>query len=90
MNVGRGSALDEEALCAALHRGSLAGAVLDVFQQEPLPVDHPFWQTPNLLITSHSSAPSFPKDIARLFSENYRRYLAGEPLMYLVDFTKEY
>lgn len=90
INVGRGSAVDDAALCAALERGALAGAVLDVFNQEPLPTDHPFWRTPNLLITSHSSAPSFPEDIARLFCDNYRRYVAGEPLKYRVDFEKGY
>ncbi|MFZ5881819.1 MAG: D-2-hydroxyacid dehydrogenase [Chloroflexota bacterium] len=89
-NVGRGSAVDESALAAALAGGRLRGAVLDVFQQEPLPPDHVFWRTPNLLITSHTSAPSFPKDIAALFIENYRRYVSGEPLNYRVDFTRGY
>jgi phosphoglycerate dehydrogenase-like enzyme len=90
MNVGRGSAVDEAALCDALRRGALAGAILDVFNSEPLPPEHPFWSTPNLLITSHSAAPSFPADIARLFIENYRRYVAGEPLKYQVDFKQGY
>lgn len=90
INVGRGSAVDEAALCAALRSGALAGAVLDVFNQEPLPAQHPFWSTPNLFITSHTAAPSFPQDLARLFAENYRCYLAGEPLRYRVDFTQGY
>ena len=90
INVGRGSAVDETALCNALQRGSLAGAVLDVFNTEPLPAEHPFWRTPNLFITSHSAAPSFPADIAQVFVENYRRYTAGEPLKYQVDFEKGY
>jgi phosphoglycerate dehydrogenase-like enzyme len=89
-NMGRGSAVDESALAAALAGGRLRGAVLDVFQQEPLPPDHVFWRTPNLLITSHTSAPSFPKDIAALFIENYRRYVSGEPLNHRVDFTRGY
>jgi phosphoglycerate dehydrogenase-like enzyme len=90
MNVGRSSAVDEAALIAALRQGALAEAVLDVFHQEPLPEEHPFWTTPNLLITSHTSAPSFPAEIARLFCENYRRYVVGEPLKYQVHFERGY
>ncbi len=77
VNVGRGSALDETALVQALEKGKVAGAVLDVFEQEPLPEAHPFWTTPNLLITFHTSAPSFPADITALFVENYYRYVNG-------------
>jgi phosphoglycerate dehydrogenase-like enzyme len=90
INVGRGSAVDENALRDALWRGALAGAVLDVFNEEPLPPGHPFWTTPNLLITSHTSAPRIPADIARLFTENYWRYIFGQPLKYLVDFERGY
>jgi phosphoglycerate dehydrogenase-like enzyme len=90
INVGRGSAVDDAALIAALETGALAGAVLDVFEQEPLPPEHPFWRTPNLLITSHTSAPSFPAQIAGLFIENYRRYMAGLPVLYPVDFERGY
>lgn len=90
INVGRGSAVDDAALIAALETGALAGAVLDVFEQEPLPPVHPFWTTTNLLITSHTSAPSFPAQIAGLFAENYRRYLAGGPVKYQVDFERGY
>lgn len=90
LNVGRGSAVDESALAEALSQGRLRGAVLDVFQQEPLPPDHIFWRTPNLLITSHTAAPSFPADIAALFIENYRRFVNGQPLKYQVDFERGY
>jgi phosphoglycerate dehydrogenase-like enzyme len=90
INVGRGSAVDESALLTALETGALAGAVLDVFEQEPLPAGHPLWSAPNVFITSHSSAPSFPADLAEVFCANYRRYAAGEPLQYLVDFTRGY
>jgi phosphoglycerate dehydrogenase-like enzyme len=90
LNVGRGSAVDESALTQALNTGRLRGAVLDVFQQEPLPPDHIFWRTPNLLITSHTAAPSFPKDIAALFIDNYRLYIDGKPLKYQVDFERGY
>ena len=90
VNVGRGSALDESALIHALETKKIAAAVLDVFEQEPLPKEHPFWNTPNLLITFHTSAPSLPADITQLFIENYRRFLKGEELMYRVDFSCGY
>jgi phosphoglycerate dehydrogenase-like enzyme len=90
VNPGRGSVVDEAALADALQSGRMAGAVLDVFQQEPLPPDHVFWRTPNVVITSHTAAISFPKDIAPVFIDNYRRLVAGEPLKYRVDFEAGY
>jgi phosphoglycerate dehydrogenase-like enzyme len=90
INVGRGSAVDESALLNALNQNKLAGAVLDVFEQEPLPTDHPFWTTPNLLMTFHTSAPSLPEDLAKLFIENYKLFHAGKPLKHQVDFEKGY
>jgi phosphoglycerate dehydrogenase-like enzyme len=85
-----GSAVEQDALIAALEAGKLAGAVLDVFEQEPLPAGHPFWSAPNTIITSHTSAPSFPVEITKVFIENYRRYEAGEALKYRVDFERGY
>ncbi len=90
INVGRGTALDELALIHALETKKLAAAVLDVFEQEPLPKEHPFWRTPNLLMTFHTSAPSLPADITKLFIENYHHYINGEELMYRVDFVRGY
>ncbi len=90
INPGRGSVVDERALADALQNGRLAGAVLDVFEQEPLPADHVFWRTPNVLITSHTAALSVPEDIAPVFVDNYRRWTAGEPLRYQVDFEAGY
>jgi phosphoglycerate dehydrogenase-like enzyme len=90
VNPGRGGIVDEPALAAALAGGRLAGAVLDVFQEEPLPRDHVFWRTPNLLITAHTAALSVPEDIAPVFIENYRRLLRAEPLKYRVDFDLGY
>ena len=90
INVGRGSAVDESALVEALETGAIAGSVLDVLGQEPLPAGHPLWFAPNTFITSHTSAPSFPQDIARLFIENYRLYAEGKPLKYVVDFERGY
>jgi phosphoglycerate dehydrogenase-like enzyme len=90
INVGRGSTVDELALVAALETGAIAGSVLDVFEQEPLPAGHPLWSAPNTFITGHTSAPSFPQDIAKLFIENYRLYIQGQPLNYVVDFENGY
>jgi phosphoglycerate dehydrogenase-like enzyme len=90
INVGRGAAVDEDALVAALARHQIAGAVLDVFQHEPLPPDHPLWRQPNAIITSHTAALSFPHQIAPLFAGNYRRWQAGEPLLHQVRFELGY
>ena len=90
VNVGRGNAVDESALVKALNSNTIAGAVLDVTEQEPLPEDHPLWTTPNLLLTFHTSAISYPEDIVKLFVENYHLYLEGKPLKYVVDFERGY
>jgi phosphoglycerate dehydrogenase-like enzyme len=89
INVSRGALVDEDALLAALRTGRLAGAVLDVFAEEPLPENHPLWDTPNVTITPHvSGATSRFRD--DLVVENVRRYLAGEPLLNLVDPERGY
>jgi len=90
VNVGRGKTVDEVALVEALTTGRLAGAVLDVFPEEPLPESSPFWTTPNTFITSHTSAPSFPADIVGVFVDNYRRFHAGQALQHRVDFARGY
>jgi phosphoglycerate dehydrogenase-like enzyme len=90
VNPGRGGVVDEAALAAALLEGRLAGAVLDVFETEPLPADHIFWRLPNVRITAHTAALSAPVDIAPIFVDNYRRLLRGEPLQYRVDFERGY
>ncbi len=90
INVGRGSAVDENALLEALQNNNIASAVLDVFEQEPLPKEHPFWKTPNLTMTFHTSAPSLPEDIAKVFIENYRLYVEDKPFKYVVDFERGY
>jgi phosphoglycerate dehydrogenase-like enzyme len=82
--------IDHDALADALTHGRLAAAVLDVFDAEPLPQDHPLWRTPNVFVTSHTAALSIPADIAPLFVDNYRRLVRGEPLKYRVDFDLEY
>jgi phosphoglycerate dehydrogenase-like enzyme len=90
INPGRGGIVDEAALVRALEDGRLAGAVLDVFEREPLPDDHPFWPMPNVVITAHTAALSVPADIAPVFVENYRRWIRGEPLRFQVDFERGY
>jgi phosphoglycerate dehydrogenase-like enzyme len=90
VNVGRGSAVDEAALIEALNQRKIAGAVLDVFEQEPLPKEHPFWTAKNLIMTFHTSAPSLPEDIAKLFIENYMLFNEGKPLKHQVDFERGY
>jgi phosphoglycerate dehydrogenase-like enzyme len=90
INVGRGNSVDEAALAKALNEGKLAAAVLDVFEQEPVPPEHAFWTTRNLYMTYHTSAISYPEDITELFIENYRLFIEGKPLKYVVDFEKGY
>jgi phosphoglycerate dehydrogenase-like enzyme len=90
VNAGRGDTIDEAALIEALTAGRLAAAVLDVFPEEPLPPEHVLWRTPNVHITCHTAAPSFPADIVGVFADNYRRYAAGQPLRYVVDFERGY
>ena len=90
INVGRGNAVDESALIAALNEGRLAAAILDVFEKEPLPEQHPFWTTPNLYMTFHTSAISYPEDITNMFIENYQLYVEGKPLKHIVDFERGY
>jgi phosphoglycerate dehydrogenase-like enzyme len=90
VNPGRGQTVDEAALADALESGRLAGAILDVFQQEPLPSDSPFWRLPNVIITAHTAALSHPPDIVPLFIENSERLQRGEALVYRVDFDRGY
>lgn len=90
VNVGRGNSVNEEALVKVLKEGKLAAAVLDVLAQEPLPSDHPFWDTPNLYMTFHTSAISYPEDITKLFIENYKLFIEDKPLKYQVNFERGY
>ena len=90
INTGRGVAVVDADLVAALQAGQLAGAVIDVCREEPLPSWHPFWTAPNLLLTGHSSAPTLPSAMARLFIDNLHRFHAGEALRGAVDFKRGY
>ena len=89
-NVGRGDALDLDALNNQLIANPSQQAILDVFTQEPLPNSHPIWERENTIITPHMSALSQPEQIVTQFSQNYHRYLAGKPLANVIDFNKGY
>ena len=92
INVARGALIDEPALLAALRDGRIAGAALDVFEQEPLPADSPFWTMDNVLLTPHSAAMTerlWDRHF-ELLSKNLRRFLAGEPLLEAVDKSRGY
>jgi len=92
INVGRGPLIDESALVQALREKRIAGAALDVFNEEPLPVDSPFWSLENLLITPHTAAVTerLWERHYRLIAENMKRFLAGDPLLNLVDTKRGY
>lgn len=90
INAGRGVAVVDGDLVAALTKGHLAGAVIDVCRQEPLPRNHPFWTALGLLLTGHSSAPTSPVAMVRLFVENLGAYRQGEALRGEVDFQRGY
>lgn len=90
LNAGRGAAVVDAHLVAALQAGQLAGAVIDVCREEPLPANHPFWTAPHLLLTGHTSAPTQPRLMAQLFMQNLLRWQRGEPLQGLVDFARGY
>jgi phosphoglycerate dehydrogenase-like enzyme len=79
--------VDEEALVRALESGRIRGAALDVFATEPLPADHPLWNTPRTLLTPHVSAytHAFWERESALILDNLERYLAGRPLRNVVD-----
>lgn len=90
INAGRGSAVINDALLNALNNGTLQAAVLDVFTQEPLPKEHPFWTHPKVVVTAHTAAVSSPEDVAGVFITNAIRYMANEPLYYQFNFNKGY
>lgn len=90
VNAGRGDTLDHDVLVRLLVEKRIAAAVLDVFEEEPLPEGHLLWRTPGVWITCHTAAPSYPRDMVAVFADNFRRYAAGEPLRHLVDFERGY
>jgi phosphoglycerate dehydrogenase-like enzyme len=87
INIGRGLTTRLDDLAAALEAGEIAGAGLDVFEQEPLPADHPLWTMPGVLLTPHTAGYGPYLDDRRydIILDNCRRFLAGQPLRNLVD-----
>jgi phosphoglycerate dehydrogenase-like enzyme len=87
INIGRGMTTRLDDLVAALRAGEIAGAALDVFEQEPLPADHPLWSMPGVLITPHTAGygPYLDDRRFEILLDNSRRFLAGEPLRNVVD-----
>lgn len=94
LNTGRGYIVDTEALCDALECGALGGAGLDVVQPEPLPAGHRLWRIPTAVVTPHISGGWHLKEthtrVVNIFTENLKRFLAGEPLKNQVDFATGY
>jgi phosphoglycerate dehydrogenase-like enzyme len=87
INIGRGMTTRLDDLVAALTAGEIAGAGLDVYEQEPLPADHPLWTTPGVLLTPHTAGygPYLDERRFEVLSDNCRRFAAGQPLRNLVD-----
>ncbi len=87
INIGRGALVVEADLLQALHDGQIAGAALDVFVEEPLPEDSPFWSAPNCLVSPHMSGDYFESEaaVADQFMANWARFIAGEPFINVVD-----
>ncbi len=87
LNVGRGSTVDESALVEALHEGRIAGAALDVFEEEPLPPASPLWDMPNVVVFPHMSGDfaGWREAVVELFLENLLRFVRGQPLRNVVD-----
>ncbi len=92
INISRGAVVDEAALVEALEQGRLLGAVLDVFEEEPLPADSPLWSLPNVIISPHVSGigPRYDELATDVFAENLRRFVSGEPLLNVVDRSQGY
>jgi phosphoglycerate dehydrogenase-like enzyme len=87
INVGRGPLIVEDALLAALQTGQIAGAALDVFTEEPLPPDHPFWSRDDVIVSPHMSGDrlGWERAVVQGFAENLRRWQQGTPLQNVVD-----
>jgi phosphoglycerate dehydrogenase-like enzyme len=90
--ASRGGIVDEAALYNALRDRKIAGATIDVFQEEPLPAENPLWKLPNVTITPHIAgmSPNYDQRAITLFSENLARYLAGMPLYNRLDTQQGY
>ena len=92
VNISRGKVVDELALINALQTGHLRGAILDVFETEPLDVKSPLWTLPNVIISPHVSGltPNYNQRAIELFANNLKSYLSGNPLLNEVNIKRGY
>ncbi|XP_057321237.1 glyoxylate/hydroxypyruvate reductase A-like [Microplitis mediator] len=90
INVGRGNIIKESDLVTALENKWIAAAILDVFEVEPLPPTSKLWTMPQVTITPHNACTVRPEGIAKLFKNNYEKYIKGEPLPNILDFKRGY
>jgi glyoxylate/hydroxypyruvate reductase len=90
INLGRGQHIVDDDLIAALDSGQIVAATLDVFRQEPLPKEHPFWRHPRITVIPHASRGQFPGEITPLICAHLRRFQRGEPLTDRVDIAAGY
>ena len=90
INPGRGPLIDDDALLAALGNGKISAATLDVFDVEPLPVDHPYWAHPKVLVTPHIASATRTKSSCETIAQNIARGEAGQPFLHLVDLNAGY
>ncbi|MBN2415032.1 glyoxylate/hydroxypyruvate reductase A [bacterium] len=90
INAGRGAHLAEADLLDALDKGMLGAACLDVFREEPLPPDHPFWKRPEIIVTPHVSALTATETVTAQIAENYERIAEGLPMLHPVDRIRGY
>ena len=90
VNIGRGGHMVDADLIAALDSGQLAGTMVDVFEQEPLPATHSFWRHPKIIVTPHVAAPTIVSEAGAQVVENIRRLERGEPPLGVVNSKKGY
>ncbi|MBT5555598.1 MAG: D-2-hydroxyacid dehydrogenase, partial [Halieaceae bacterium] len=85
-----GNAIDDEALLSSLKERHVKAAVLDVFDQEPLPESHPYWLESNVYVTSHTAAPTMSRLVGQAMTNNLSRFIEGKPLIDVYEPTKGY
>ena len=90
INVGRGDVIDAPSLQHALKQGYISQAVLDVFDTEPLPPESPLWEHPDVIISPHISSVTLDFQVAKVFGDNFDRFVQEQPLKYLLDWSKGY
>lgn len=90
INVGRGTIINQESIIKALDNGWISGAILDVFDEEPLPAESPLWLKPKVIITPHMSGPSRAHEIVKSFMQNYENYVKGNALLHTFSFESDY